>query len=512
MLLLYVNTFVNIINCLFLINNNMAHSQQRLTHLTINGLRKIINLNISFENKNVTGIFGVNGVGKTTLIHTLLCLYKAPAGKKNFNFGAFFKRCRDHEFDHTQIIAKVHFRNQRDVKDVEYEYKKSPGSDRWTPKTSSRPEREVFYLGISSCIPSIEEEIKVTQKYRYIDGAIVSDNVRIVASRILGIQYSSIIHSTRGKKDHYHATINNGDEYYSISMGAGEQRVLRILEFLENIPNYALVVIDEIDLTLHTAALNKLLDHLVFVANNKNIQIIFTSHREEILTRNDINIRHLIQTSNGTICLNNANPDCFDCLTGRILRPLEVYVEDDLAATIVATCAEEIGIKKRVSIHHYGSCENAFVLGSALHIMGIPINNKLFVLDGDLYRTDQEKLEQIKKHYSGNEPWKDEARNAVKEMITSFQLPAGVSPEQFINQIIKQPIADSDLELVRAAEAIIAPRDTHLYVDEVIETTGDIRSVGLYRIVKELHKHHEWSNYVININNWLQNKKAELNL
>lgn len=67
-------------------------------------------------------------------------------------------------------------------------------------------------------------------------------------------------------------------------------------------------------------------------------------------------------------------------------------------------------------------------------------------------------------------------------------------------------------ELVRAAEAIIAPRDTHLYVDEVIETTGDIRSVGLYRIVKELHKHHEWSNYVINISNWLQNKKAELNL
>lgn len=79
----------------------MAHSQQRLTHLKINGLRKINNLNISFENKNVTGIFGVNGVGKTTLIHTLLCLYKAPAGKKNFNFGAFFKRCRDHEFDHT---------------------------------------------------------------------------------------------------------------------------------------------------------------------------------------------------------------------------------------------------------------------------------------------------------------------------------------------------------------------------------------------------------------------------
>lgn len=490
----------------------MLHSQQRLNHLSINGLRRINNLNISFENKNVTGIFGANSVGKTTLIYTLLCIYKAPAGRKNFNFGAFFKRCREHEFDYTQIKAKVHFRNLRDVKDLEYVYQKSPGSDRWTPKTSSRPERNVYYLGISSCVPSIEEEIKVTQKYSYIDGAIVSDNVKTIASRILGIQYSSIIHSNRGKKDHYHATIDNGDEYYSISMGAGEQRVLRILEFLDNIPNYSLVVIDEIDLTLHTAALHKLLDHLVYVANNKNIQIVFTSHREEILTRNDINIRHLLQTSGGTLCLNEANPECFDCLTGRISRPLEVYVEDDLAATIVAACAEDIGIKKRVSIHHYGSCENAFVLGSALHMMGQQINNKLFVLDGDLYQTAEEKLIQIKKHYTGNEPGKEEARNAVKDIITNFQLPQGISPEQFINQVIKQTIAGSDLEIVKAAEAVIAPIDTHLYIDEVIESIGDTRSVGLYRIIKELRKHNEWSDYVKNVNDWLQNKKSELNL
>ena len=49
----------------------MPHTQQRLNNLSINGLRKINNLNISFDNKNVTGIFGANSVGKTTLIYTL---------------------------------------------------------------------------------------------------------------------------------------------------------------------------------------------------------------------------------------------------------------------------------------------------------------------------------------------------------------------------------------------------------------------------------------------------------
>ena len=145
-------------------------------------------------------------------------------------------------------------------------------------------------------------------------------------------------------------------------------------------------------------------------------------------------------------------------------------------------------------------------------MMGQQINNKLFVLDGDLYQTAEEKLIQIKKHYTGNEPGKEEARNAVKDIITNFQLPQGISPEQFINQVIKQTIAGSDLEIVKAAEAVIAPIDTHLYIDEVIESIGDTRSVGLYRIIKELRKHNEWSDYVKNVNDWLQNKKSELNL
>lgn len=50
-------------------------TQQRLKSLSITGLRRLKSLNISFEDKDVTGIFGVNGCGKTTLLYALLCLY-----------------------------------------------------------------------------------------------------------------------------------------------------------------------------------------------------------------------------------------------------------------------------------------------------------------------------------------------------------------------------------------------------------------------------------------------------
>lgn len=42
-------------------------------------------------------------------------------------------------------------------------------------------------------------------------------------------------------------------------MGAGEQRVFKILSALYSVPKYSLVLIDEVDLLLHTNALRRLI-------------------------------------------------------------------------------------------------------------------------------------------------------------------------------------------------------------------------------------------------------------
>lgn len=487
----------------------MPHSQQRLKSLSVNGLRRIKNLFISFDDKNVTGIFGANGSGKTTLIYVLLCLYKSQGGIQ-YNFGSFFKRCKEHEFDKTKIIASVAYRNTTDVKNVDVTYKKSPGSDRWTPRSTNRPERDVYYFGISKCVPLIEEEIKVTSKYTFDDGNLVSEPVRKLASRILGIKYSMISHKRCGKKEQYFASIEDGSEYYSVSMGAGEQRVLRILEFFENIPKYALIIIDEIDLTLHTAALNKLLDYIVKISNDNHYQVVFTSHREELIYRTDINIRHLFQTPEDTLCFNETTPSCIDRLIGTTSRPIEIFVEDDLAETIVSICADKLEMRERVSIKSFGACTNAFVLSSALHILGNDLSNMLFVLDGDRYKTDNEKLDQIKKHYSGNELEKEAARKQVLKAITSFNLPEGKTPEKFINDTIGNDNPTSNSELQTLANEIIEPIDSHDYINILINKMGDSRPIGLYKIITEFSKHEEWSNYVASIIQWLHQKKDEL--
>ena len=487
-------------------------TQQRLKSLSITGLRRLKSLNISFEDKDVTGIFGVNGCGKTTLLYALLCLYNQKNPAVQFNFGTFFKKCTPNEFDGTEIIADVHYRTGRDMHDTNVVYKKSAGSDRWTPKTSRRPERKVYFLGISSSVPSIENEKETTVNYTFVGDNNLDNSILGLARRILGIQYTQISRTSRHHKDYYHATVQDGASYFSISMGAGEQRVLRLLEVIEKVENYSLVIIDEIDLTLHNAALMRLIDYLVEEGRNRHIQFIFSSHCEALTKRKDINVRHLLQTPEKTLCFNESNPECLESMTGVVSRPIEVYVEDILAKTIVAQIAKELGISKRVVIKLYGSCTNAFVASCGMRMLEQSLEHKLFVLDGDLYRTEIERKNLLKKFYSGTEPDKEQKRNEVLQHISQFDLPNGEQPEKFINQILCKDVENQNAEITALAKRIIEPDEPHKYIDDIIDALGDDENIGLYKIIEELAKHPEWSVYTASVRNWLQNQKNNLGL
>lgn len=488
------------------------HSQQRLKSLSITGLRRLKNLNISFEDKDVTGIFGVNGCGKTTLLYALLCLYNQKNPASQFNFGNFFKKCSPTEFEDTEIIADVSYRIGRDTNETNVIYKKSAGSDRWTPKTSRRPERKVYFLGISSSVPSIENERESTVNYKFDGDNDLDNGILGLARRILGIQYTQISRTKRNKKENYHATVQDGANYFSISMCAGEQRVLRLLEVIENVENYSLVIIDEIDLTLHNAALMRLIDYLVEKGRSRHIQFIFSSHCEALTKRKDINVRHLLQTPIKTLCFNESNPECLESMTGVISRPIEIYVEDILAKTIVAQVAKELEITKRVIIKQYGSCTNAFVASCGMHMLGQSLEHKLFVLDGDTYRSEEERKNQLKKFYSGTEPDKEQKRNEVLRHISQLDLPDGEQPEKYINHVLTEDIENQNTEIVALAKSIIDPVEPHKYIDGIIDGLGDEENVGLYKVIEELAKHPKWNLYTDSVRNWLINEKNLLGL
>ncbi len=187
-------------------------------------------------------------------------------------------------------------------------------------------------------IPIIESE---TQKSRieYTTTTLSDDLTKILlkkASDIFNKEYTAYNNHESRKGKTYIGVESNGTRYSALSMSAGEQKVFLLLETIFKADKYSLILIDEIDLLLHNLALNKLLKIVAERASKKNLQIMFTTHRESIVELSElINIRHIVTKSEKTYCFNETKPDAIHRLTGKQEKTIEIFVEDDLATAIL---------------------------------------------------------------------------------------------------------------------------------------------------------------------------------
>ena len=502
----------------------MPITQQRLNKIEFQALKNLASFVLDIEPKNVTGIFGINGCGKSSIIYSLLCLFKPTPrdpNRRNFKFNQFFTHTTHTKFVGSSFKITHSFRQDTPTAtnpnattvsaNVERQYKKA---DRWKPRFGDRPERDVYFIGISSCVPEIELEkseslIRLTT-INLTDP--LSTTIRQKAEIVLNRQYAEYnSHKYNARNKTFIGVRHNSISYSSLSMGAGEQRTFKILDTVFRAENYSLIIIDEIDLTLHTDALNRLIEIIVERATAKNLQIIFTSHREELTQRTDINIRHIHQIGTQTICFNETNPDCISRLTGNQIRPLEVFVEDDLAEVTVQKVIEELQIRRHCSIKRYGAIDNSFSLATGMFLKGENLTNILILLDGDNYRTDPERMIQMQKFFSGTEGNAISNRTTALACIKQLILPTTTAPELFINNAIRQ-LADNT-EVTNAALSINAATDKHDFINRIVTTLGyQDKTQGLIKVIDKLATTAEWTAYTQELRDWLNERITTLNL
>lgn len=483
--------------------------QQSLDKVFFTQLKGLHNVEISFANKPVTATFGVNGSGKSTILHALACLYRpySSIGEKNY-FTRFFKRENGVSWTGSKLRAYFTIRGHSSFR----EYGKA--GDRWTPRIDSRPQRDVVYLGISSCVPDIEQVTATVTNFTMVAAEDVQRKEEIVraASAIMNYDYSNYTKTPFHKKK-YKKVARNGAamNYSSLAMGAGEQRLFTILEILYSLPAYSLFLIDELDLTLHTSALMKLVDEMTKVAQRKHLQIVFTTHREELAFNKDINIRHIWKTANSddTFVLDHTSPACLLRLTGRMEKQLEIYVEDDLAEYVARQVVRDKGLLPYTAFLRFGAIENAFVVAAGCDIQEADSDNKLFVMDGDKYRTDAERIAQMQKCYSGNEAARDARRMRALSHIKQFILPDGEQPEHYLWQQLKNTA--NDLATI-AQEIMAVADDKHAYLYDVQIKSGESRNAFLTRLMSILNQEAFWNGYVSELASWLDERKNELGL
>ena len=494
----------------------MSIRQQRLHKIFFSELKSLRDFTLELEPNNVTGIFGVNGSGKSSIIYALLSLFKPSdrdANRFNYKFSQFFTHTNHSKFIGSNFEISHSFRqDQQNLSGIiKRKYEKA---DRWKPRYENRPERDVYFIGINTSVPEIEtEKSESIIRFQTINlNDPVSNEIKANAEIVLNRQYTEYNnHPYPAKRKTYIGVRHNNISYSSLAMGAGEQRVFKILNTVFRADKHSLIIIDEIDLTLHTDALNRLITILLNRAIVKSLQIVFTSHREELTKRTDINVRHIHQTAQKTICFNQTNPDCISRLTGKQISTLEIFVEDDLSELIADKVIEELNIRRHCSIRRFGAIDNGFSLATGLYLKGENLENIRIILDGDRYKLPAEKMKQMEKYFSGNEPQALLKRTEALSCISQFTINTEETPEQFINRNIRE--INDNSEIVNVALQINAVVDKHDYINQVIALLGyQGNTIGLLHVVEKLSQSVNWNDYTNELRVWLQGRIAVLNL
>jgi len=487
---------------------------QKLLSFNATKLKGITNLNdLNFTPHSVTAILGANCIGKSSLLHAIASCYQPEEIEKseNHKISEYLKPNPHALWQGTKFKIEFEFEDRANQGVIQKESKEfCKNSDRWSPRYDRRPFRNVFYVGIHTTLPILEyinfikyKSTHGSQRIRYETRELTDDISRLVrekASYIFNRDYTKIYqHKVQKWSEDLYGLSCNDKIYSQISMGAGEQRVLKILSTVFNAPPSSIILIDEIDLLLHEYAFQRIIEVIVKRANDKRIQIIFTTHRETVLKQsNIINIRYLYKCNEETKILEQLTPDALTNLTGILNKSITIYVEDLLSSRIIKKISQMLKISRHVKTIEFGAAKNCFAI-TAGSVISNPEKSILTVIDGDQFVTVDAKNNELNKVITGSSPNARKYRKQALERIFQYNLPEGISPEEYIKKAItnldRTQITDEYLEIYDALSSINAVLDRHNYVDSITNFYDDSPEIVVKDVVHLFSKTPEWDHF-----------------
>ena len=456
--------------------------------------------------EHLTAIMGVNGCGKSTVIHALACVYmpNSQICPEEHRFPEFFIPNTDARWEGSEFTV-IHTKNPeaKEPKDLTKIYSKK--HDRWAPPYKTRPVRSVYYLGISTCTPEIEK-IKQSSRISYSSRNLDDDlSKKIIqeAAYVLNINYNCLLDNWYKCQHFTGVSLTNGLTYSSLSMGTGEQRTIKILSTVLKAPRHSLILIDELDLLLHVSSLTRLIEVLDKISKKNYLQIVFTSHSLEILKHKDIiKIQYLHNEEDRTLVFNEVTPDLICTLAGNQPKQCVIYVEDNFAKSIVQKILIDLKKRRYVDIKTFGAAGNAYTLAAA--IPKLQISKKiLFLLDGDVDTTPQDKQSQIDKRIIGTDPDSKKLKETALSLINQFNLPKGETPEAFIKDLILK-YANKDGEAFLILKEVKAVQNSHDWINCLRKQFGDDHYNFMSEIINDLSCSEEWKDYISPIVKWIK--------
>jgi hypothetical protein len=329
--------------------------------------------------------------------------------------------------------------------------------------------RQALLFGVSRTVPASERKELLSctsRRFSVPDTRVApfSSDINDAVSRILGKDVSGFkeikVHAS-GSVALLTGQTSTGVGYSEFHFGAGESSIIRMVAAIEAARNNALILIEEIENGLHPVATIRLVEYLIWAAERKKIQVIFTTHSNEAL--HPLPSKAVWSATKDKLFQGKLDVASLRAITGQIETASVIFVEDDFAKTWVEAILQQ---SQRSIIDHFQvhamSGDGTAVAMNKYHNDNPSITvPSVCVIDGDSRQEDNEQSRVYR--LPGDIP----EAYVFDDCIDRWPLIGGK-----LSVALLQRFEDSDNVLDACKEVRRSNKDTHLLFFQVGEKLG----------------------------------------
>lgn len=312
--------------------------------ICISNLKTIKSFEWEFEfRKGINAIIGANGIGKSSFIITLAKLIHPNVFRSELIGNGYSDTSVEYIFDNQVVFTWIKSTNWR-----EKDSKRMPKINGYFESSILGGKRFRIYNNLKEIEVNVgEDDISpasefIRENMNYIMFGKNTEEERFkTLCRVEGKRKKKRINSNTFEHKLYKWYVLKTNNHYihEYFLSTGEYFLLSLLKFIEElvikerVDELAMIIIDEIELSLHTLAQRRLVEKLTEFSEKYNILVIFTTHSLQIIEKMNPNDIYLFENKKG-IC-SVSSPSYPGYLTSRLethkYYDRIVLVEDDLA-------------------------------------------------------------------------------------------------------------------------------------------------------------------------------------